>query len=166
MGNRHRWCWAVPIIEKHVWQKLLIQMVICVARISWPVVFSLIFVATQLWDFFSKSGSLYSFFQFTTEFGANRLLWSLCYILSQGARGFLGGVLWYSFCLYQCHHQRWFSLLKPLGHSQCYIGISLWENVLDPQTDTIIKVQVKSAPTMAALRVTVNVGLCSHPSTA
>lgn len=40
--------------------------------------------------------------------------------------------MWYSFCSYRCHHQRWFSLLKPLEHSGCYIGISLWENFLGP----------------------------------
>lgn len=141
-AHGHGWCLSFTHNRKTCLAITSNTIVICVT--SWPAVFS------RPW---------HSVFQWSTECVAKRLLWSLCFVFSRRARGFLDPVLWYSFCLHQCHQ-------KPPMHSQHYIGISLWENFLDHQTDTIIEVQVKSAPTMAALRVTVSVGLCSHPSTA
>lgn len=156
MGSRDGWGWDRRIQETYLGR------LYCFIR---PIVFSLIFYAAQLCQFFSKRRSSFSCMVHHRICSQRAVMISLLYFVTR-RQGFLDVVLWYSFCLYQCHHRRWFCLLKPPAHSQRYIGISLWENLFDQQTDAIIEIQVKSAPTMAALRVSDNMGLCSHPSTA
>lgn len=127
MGSRHE---AMHMGIYSICRKNLLTpnlMLICISSDLWSSVWC------SLQDGFVKFSAEVDYcshsFSVQWTFG---LLRSLCSILWQRAAGLLARALWCSFRSYQCQHQGWFSLLRPLEHSLHYIGISLRENFSGP----------------------------------